>query len=159
MNQDFDGGRCAVLLVLAVGSTLLAQPRWRIRIRDKQEVSMVRGDFSNGCLIKFIAFQKDMTIREGLRLLAALCKKNIVPSGAVEGPLTISRLYNVTFESARAVQRQHVRQDGDRAGMHKELKKIKGDPSRMVHKVITLYHHGGGRKLQRSERFDRRRSR
>ena len=37
-------------------------------------------------LIKFIAFQKDMTIKDSLRLLAALCKKNIVPSGRRRRP-------------------------------------------------------------------------
>jgi type IV pilus assembly protein PilQ len=96
-------------------------------------------------MIKFIAFQKDMNIRESLRLLAALCKKNIVPSAGVEGPLTVSRLYNVTFEKAlEAVLGNGFKyeQDGDfiRVYTLDEYHKIKQDPARMIYKVITLYY-------------------
>jgi type II secretory pathway component GspD/PulD (secretin) len=98
-----------------------------------------------GCMIKFIAFQKDSSIRDGLRLLAALCKKNIVPSSAVDGPLTISRLYNVTFEQALDAVLGHgfkYEQDGDFVRVYSadEYRKIKEDPERMVYKVITLYY-------------------
>lgn len=147
------GPLCAVLLVLAVGSTLLAQktdalapnpdPGTSKEVVDANGAPQV--DFTNGCLIKFIAFRKDMTIREGLRLLAELCKKNIVPSSQVEGPLTISRLYNVTFEQALdAVLGNNYKyeQEGDFVKVYtaEELKKIKEDPERMIHKVITLYY-------------------
>ncbi|MCX5645062.1 MAG: hypothetical protein NTZ17_10325 [Phycisphaerae bacterium] len=96
-------------------------------------------------LIKFIAFQKDMTIKDSLRLLAALCKKNIVPSAGVEGPLAISRLYNVTFEKAlEAVVGNGFKyeQDGDFVRVYtlEEYKKIKENPERMTYKVITLYY-------------------
>jgi type IV pilus assembly protein PilQ len=96
-------------------------------------------------LIKFIAFQKDMNIKDSLRLLAALCKKNIVPSAGVEGPLTISRLYNVTFEKAlEAVLGNGFKyeQDGDFVRVHtlEEYKKMKENPERMTYKVITLYY-------------------
>ncbi|MHC4520401.1 MAG: hypothetical protein ACYTAS_17580, partial [Planctomycetota bacterium] len=99
----------------------------------------------DGIVIKFIAFQKESNIRDGLRLLAALCKKNIIPSAGVDGPLTISRLYNVTFEEAlNAVLGHGFRfdQEGDfvRVYTADEYKKIKEDPERMVHKVITLYY-------------------
>jgi len=143
---------CAVLLVLAVGSTLLAQanalapnpdPGTSNEVVDSNSAPQV--DFTNGCLIKFIAFRKDMTIREGLRLLAELCKKNIVPSAQVEGPLTISRLYNVTFEQALLAilgSNYKFEQDGDfvRVYTAEELKKIREDPDRMTHKVIALYY-------------------
>jgi type IV pilus assembly protein PilQ len=94
-------------------------------------------------LIKFIAFQKDMTIKDSLRLLAALCKKNIVPSAGVEGPLTISRLYNVTFDKAlEAILGSNFKteQDGDFVRVYtlEEYKKIKEDVSRMEYKVIAL---------------------
>jgi type II secretory pathway component GspD/PulD (secretin) len=96
-------------------------------------------------LIKFIAFQKDMNIKDSLRLLAALCKKNIVPSAGVEGPLTISRLYNVTFEKAlEAVVGNGFKyeQDGDFVRVYtlEEYKKIKENPERMTYKVLTLYY-------------------
>ncbi len=153
MNElGFRWGRlCAVLLVLAVGSTLLAQPNALAPNPDpgtNEEVidpNDAQVDLSNGCFIKFIAFRKDGTIRDGLRLLAALCKKNIVPSAGVEGLLTISRLYNVTFEQALAAVLGNgfkYEQDGDfvRVYTADELKKIKEDPTRMVHKVLTLYY-------------------
>ncbi len=153
MNElGFRWGRlCAVLLVLAVGSTLLAQPAALAPNPDpgmNEEVidpNDAQVDLTNGCFIKFIAFRKDGTIREGLRLLAVLCKKNIVPSAGVEGPLTVSRLYNVTFEQALdAVLGNGFKyeQDGDfvRVYTADELKKIKEDPTRMAHKVITLYY-------------------
>jgi type IV pilus assembly protein PilQ len=96
-------------------------------------------------LIKFIAFQKDTNIKDSLRLLAALCKKNIVPSPGVEGQLTVSRLYNVTFEKALdAVLGNKFRyeQDGDfvRVYTAEEYKQKMEDPARMESKVITLYY-------------------
>ncbi|MBN1359919.1 MAG: hypothetical protein JW993_04975 [Sedimentisphaerales bacterium] len=98
-----------------------------------------------GDVIKFIAFNtdKESNIRDGLRLLALYCKKNIVPSAGVDGPLTVSRLYNVTFEEAlKAVLGYGFRYeiDGDfvRVYTAAEYKTIKEDPERMIHKVITL---------------------
>jgi len=96
-------------------------------------------------LIKFIAFQGKSNIKDGLRLLSAYCKKNIVPSAKVEGPLTVSRLYNVTFEQALDAVLGHgfkYEQDGDfvRVYTAEEYKQIKEDPLRMAHKVITLYY-------------------
>ena len=100
---------------------------------------------SDSGLIKFIAFQKDSNIRDGLRLLAVLCKKNIVPSSRVDGLLTVSRLYEVTFEQALAAILGHgfkYKQDGDfvRVYTTEEYNQIREDPERMVHKVITLYY-------------------
>lgn len=143
---------CSVLLVFAVGAPAWAQASAPATNPDPGTTEMAidannppQVDFTNGCLIKFIAFRKDMTIREGLRLLAELCKKNIVPAAQVEGPLTVSRLYNVTFEQAlEAVLGNSFKyvQDGDfvRVYTAEELKKIKEDPERMIHKVITLYY-------------------
>lgn len=100
-----------------------------------------------GDVIKFIAFKtdKESNIRDGLRLLAALCRKNIVPSAAVDGPLTVSRLYNVSFEEAlKAVLGYGFRYDIDgdfvRVYTAAEYKAIQEDPERMIHRVITLYY-------------------
>jgi type IV pilus assembly protein PilQ len=96
-------------------------------------------------MIKFIAFQKDMNIRDSLRLLAALCKKNIVPGAGVEGQLTVSRLYNVTFEKAlEAILGTSFKyeQDGDFVRVYTldDYKKLKENPDRMMYKVVTLYY-------------------
>ncbi len=96
-------------------------------------------------LIKFIAFQGKSNIKDGLRLLSAYCKKNIVPSSKVDGPLTVSRLYNVTFEQALDAVLGHsykYEQDGDFVRVYTvdEYKAIKEDPSRMTMRVIRLHY-------------------
>jgi len=146
---------CAVLLVIVAGSVCWGQagaaapataaapaaaPAAQVTEPNEPQV-----DFSNGVLIKFIAFQKDTSIREGLRLLAVYCKKNIVPYSQVDGALTVSRLYNVTFEQALDAilgSKFKYEQDGDFVKVYttEELKKIREDPERMVYKVITLYY-------------------
>ena len=142
---------CAVLLAFAAACALAAEPEtvtpevMAAPDNESFDPNEAQVDFSNGCLIKFIAFQKDSSIRDGLRLLAALCKKNIVPSSQVEGALTISRLYNVTFEQALEAILGHgykYEQEGDFVKVYTadELKKIREDPERMVYKVITLYY-------------------
>jgi len=98
-----------------------------------------------GNLIKFIAFQKDSDVRDGLRLLAKLCKVNIVPSASVNGPLSCPELRDVTFEQALAAMlgdKFVSEQDGNLIHIRtkEEDKKIKEDPARMVHKIITLYY-------------------
>ncbi len=98
-----------------------------------------------GTKITFIAFQKDSNIRDGLRLLAALCKKNIVPTAGVDGPLTVSRLYDVTFEEAMDAILGFgfkYEQVGDfvRVYTAEQYKKMREDPERMVFRVITLYY-------------------
>jgi type IV pilus assembly protein PilQ len=74
-----------------------------------------------------------------------LCKKNIVPSSRVDGPLTISRLYNVTFEEAlKSILGYGFRyeQEGDfiRVYTTEEFKQIKEDTERMICKAIPLYY-------------------
>lgn len=98
-----------------------------------------------GSKITFIAFKKDSNIRDGLRLLAALCKKNIVPMSGVDGPLTVSRLYDVTFEEALdAILGFGFRYEQDGAFIRvytsEQYKKMKEDPERMVSKVFPLYY-------------------
>jgi type IV pilus assembly protein PilQ len=140
-----------VLLGLAAGLTVAAEAPAPAVDPDAAmgsetiDPNQAQVDFSNGCLIKFIAFQKDSNIRDGLRLLAVLCKKNIVPSSRVDGPLTVSRLYNVTFEQAlKSILGYGFRyeQEGDFIKVYtaEEYKQIKEDPERRVHKVITLYY-------------------
>jgi len=54
----------------------------------------------NGSKAELIVFEKNCTVTEALRILAALYQKNIVPCGKVEGVLGFTRLMNVTFEEA-----------------------------------------------------------
>jgi type IV pilus assembly protein PilQ len=96
-------------------------------------------------IMSFVRFGKDTTIRQGLSLLAAVCKKNIVPASGVDGPVTVSRLYNVTFEKAlEAVLGNNFKYeiDGDfvRVYTADEYKKKMEDPTRMAYKIVTLYY-------------------
>jgi hypothetical protein len=49
---------------------------------------------------RLIAFEKNSTIKDALRILAALYERNIVPSGKVDGILGFTRLRDVTFDEA-----------------------------------------------------------
>ncbi len=96
-------------------------------------------------VLSFVRFGKDTTIRQGLSLLAAVCKKNIVPASTVDGPVAVSRLYNVTFEKAlQAVLGNNYRYEIEgefvRIYTAEDYKKKMDDPSRMAYKVITLHY-------------------
>ena len=95
--------------------------------------------------IQSITFKKDAGIRDALRFLAAKYQKNIVPSSKVDGLITVSSLYDVTFEEAMDAILGHgfrYEQEGNfiKVYTEEEYKKIKEDKSRMVHKVFTLYY-------------------
>ena len=53
-----------------------------------------------GQSIQTISFKKDMPITDALRMLAQMYEKNIVPSAGVDGIVTVTNLYDVTFEEA-----------------------------------------------------------
>ncbi len=139
---------CAVMLVACVASPIVAgEPNVvGVAVPNSLVVDPNMGQVDpTGTKITFIAFQKDSNIKDGLRLLAALCKKNIVPASGVDGPLTVSRLYDVTFEEALDAVLGYgfkYEQDGNfvRVYTAEQFKKIKENPDRMVHKVITLYY-------------------
>lgn len=54
----------------------------------------------NGQSIQTIGFRKDMPIKDALRMLAQMYQKNIVPSAKVDGIVTVTHLYDVTFDEA-----------------------------------------------------------
>ena len=96
-------------------------------------------------MIELLNFEKDATIRDGLRPLAALYKLNIVPSSKVDGQLNVTTLYDVTFKQAmEAILGYQFKYERDgnfiRVYTAEEYKKMKEDKSRIVHKVFTLYY-------------------
>jgi type II secretory pathway component GspD/PulD (secretin) len=102
-------------------------------------------DMATGGTIQSITFDKDSKIKDGLRVLSAMYKKNIAPSPKVDGVMGFTRLYNVTFEEAMdAILGGNFKyeQEGQLIKVYttEEYKKIKEDKSRMVHKVFTLYY-------------------
>jgi len=95
--------------------------------------------------LQSIAFNKDVNTTDALRYLAATYHKNIVPSPSVGGVITVSKLYDVTFEEALdAVLGYRFKYDVEgelvRVYTADEYKRIKTDPARMVYKVFTLYY-------------------
>ncbi|MHC4572812.1 MAG: type II secretion system protein GspD [Planctomycetota bacterium] len=100
---------------------------------------------SAGGEIQTINFVKDMSIRDALRLLGARYKRNIVPSSNVEGALSFTSLFDVTFEEAMdAILGANFRYEREgqliKVYTREEYKKIKADTDRMVHKLFTLYY-------------------
>lgn len=98
-----------------------------------------------GGTFQTIGFAKDTRIRDALRVLAQRFQKNIVPSPNVDGVLSFTSLYNVTFEEAMdAILGPNFRyeQEGQLMKVYtkEEYKRIKEDPDRMTHKVFTLYY-------------------
>ncbi len=95
--------------------------------------------------IPSISFKKDMRIQDALQFLAARYQKNIVPSAKVDGMVTVTNLYNVTFEQALSAilgSNFKYEQEGDfiRVYTADEFKKLKEDTDRMTYKVFTLYY-------------------
>jgi type II secretory pathway component GspD/PulD (secretin) len=98
-----------------------------------------------GPAIQSLSFKKDMSIRDALRFLAAKYQKNIVPSSGVDGVVTVTSLYDVTFEQAlQAILGYGFKYDEDgnfiRIYTAEEYKKVKEDPDRMEQAVFTLYY-------------------
>ena len=95
--------------------------------------------------IQSITFKKDTQIRDALQFLAAKYKKNIIPSSKVDGLITVTTLYNVTFKEALdAILGYGFKYERDanfiRIYTAEEYKKIKEDKSRMKYEVFTLYY-------------------
>jgi type II secretory pathway component GspD/PulD (secretin) len=100
---------------------------------------------STDAKIQSISFKKDMRIQDALQFLAARYQKNIVPSSKVDGLVTVTNLYDVTFEQALNAILGHsfkYDQEGDfiRIYTADEFKKLKEDADRMTYKVFTLYY-------------------
>jgi type IV pilus assembly protein PilQ len=95
--------------------------------------------------IPSISFKKDMRIQDALQFLAARYQKNIVPSSKVDGLVTVTNLYDVTFGQALNAILGHsfkYEQEGDFIKIYTadEFKKLKEDKARMITRVFTLYY-------------------
>ncbi len=111
------------------------------------ETSDSQAGVSAGGKLNYIGFDKEKckSIRDALRVLGAMYKKNIVPSSNVDGPLAVTSLYDVTFEQAlESVLGYGYKYDIEgnfiKVYTAEEYKKIKEDPDRMIYKVFTLYY-------------------
>ena len=87
-------------------------------------------------------FKKDMTIKDALRTLALRFQKNIVPTAAVDGQITVTDLYGVTFEEALqaviSTNKYEVQGNFIMVYTAEEFEQIKADKRRMEYQVFTL---------------------
>ncbi|MDH4202510.1 MAG: hypothetical protein OEV87_06415 [Phycisphaerae bacterium] len=92
-----------------------------------------------GQSIQTIAFKKDMPIKDALRMLAQMYQKNIVPSAAVDGIVTVTNLYDVTFEEAmQAILGTHKYEIKGNFIKVYTNEEFMADKSRFEHAMITL---------------------
>ena len=95
--------------------------------------------------IQSLTFSKGMSIRDALRFLSAQYHRNIVPSVKVDGPITVTNLYDVSFDEALVAICGRDYNYNEESGFIKvytsdEWKKIQSDKSRMEYRVFTLYY-------------------
>ncbi|MEN6428857.1 MAG: hypothetical protein ABFE13_26210 [Phycisphaerales bacterium] len=141
---------CAILLVAgATGLVTAAEPNAASvdpsAVANNEAVdNVVKVDPTSG-RIEEIRFNKNSNIKQALSLLGQYSKRNIVPSAGVDGQVTVTALYDVTFEEALAAILGYgfkYKQEGSfiRVYTADQYKKMQEDPERMVHRVITLYY-------------------
>jgi type IV pilus assembly protein PilQ len=131
--------------VIVVGFVLALTPTTHAQEATTPVVEVVAEEGVVDGRAEFIAFEKDSDVKEGLRILAALYDKNIVPSPKVDGMLGFTKLRDVTFEEAMdaVLGTNFVYEDEDniiKVYTQEEFSKIKTDVNRMVYKVFTLYY-------------------
>ncbi|MHC4291418.1 MAG: type II secretion system protein GspD [Planctomycetota bacterium] len=94
-----------------------------------------------GQSIQTIAFKKDMPIKDALRMLAQMYQKNIVPSASVDGIVTVTNLYDVTFEEAmQAILGTHKYEVKGNFIKVYTNDEFMADESRFEHAMITLHY-------------------
>lgn len=138
-----------VMVAIAVGSVgqdpIKADPNQDNTAVSSELGSKMMEDISTGTKIQSISFKKDWGIRDALQFLAARYQKNIVPSSKVDGLITITSLYDVTFDEALDAILGHDFKYEQQDNFIKiytveEYRKLKEDPDRMIYKVFTMYY-------------------
>jgi len=86
--------------------------------------------------IQSLTFKKDIGIRDALHFLAAKYQKNIVPAPQVDGVITVTSLYDVTFEEAMDAILGGGFEFEEKANLIEVFPK--GDVSRMKYEVFAL---------------------
>lgn len=91
--------------------------------------------------VQTISFRKDMPIRDALQMLAQMYHKNIVPSARVDGTVTVTNLYDVTFEEAlQAILGTHKYEIKGNFVKIYTNEEFQADKTRFEYAVIPLYY-------------------
>jgi type IV pilus assembly protein PilQ len=98
-----------------------------------------------GQAIQTLSFKKDMTIIDALRFLALKYQKNIVPTPRVNGVVTVTNLYDVSFEEAMTAligPNHRFETQGNFIMVYttEEFDQLKADKRRREYKHFTLYY-------------------
>ncbi len=101
-------------------------------------------DAMDGAAIQSISFVKDMTIKDALRFLSLKYQKNIVPTPKIDGMITVTNLYDVTFEEALqaliGANKFEVQGNFIMVYTAEEYEQIMNDKRRMEYRVFELYY-------------------
>ncbi len=100
---------------------------------------------SAGQAIQTLSFKKDMTIIDALRFLALKYQKNIVPTPRVTGVVTVTNLYDVSFDEAMQAligPNHRFETQGNFIMVYttEEYEQLKADKRRREYKHFTLYY-------------------
>lgn len=94
--------------------------------------------------IQTLTLKKGMSIADALRFLALKYKKNIVPTATVSGNITITDLYDVTFEEALqaliGTNKFDIQGNFIMVYTAEEYEQIKSNKRRMEYRIFTLYY-------------------
>ena len=95
--------------------------------------------------IQSITFKKDQAINDALRFLTLKYQRNIVPSPNIMGNITVTSLYNVTFEEALQIvigpmNKYDIKENFVMVYTSEEYEQIKADTRRMEYKSIPLFY-------------------
>ena len=144
---------CIVLVVTAAIAVadVAQEPAEAYALGNTGAAGIETSDSQAGVLaggkLSFIGFDREKckSIRDALRVLGARFKMNIVPSSNVDGPLTVTSLYDVTFKQALDSilgygYKYDIEGNFIKIYTAEEYKKIKEDPDRMICKVFTVYY-------------------
>jgi type IV pilus assembly protein PilQ len=148
-------GICVVMVlgltVLPLGNiqnanaeSLTAEPQTpepEVMMQDSSSAAAEVRQALTGQSIQTINFKKDMPIKDALRMLAQMYQKNIVPTAAVDGIVTVTNLYDVTFEEAlQAIlgpNKYEIKGNFIKVYTNEEYMQ---DKDRFEHAIITLYY-------------------
>jgi len=94
--------------------------------------------------IQTLTFNKGVTVKDALHFLALKYQKNIVPTPKVDGEITVTKLYDVTFKEALSAvlgtNKYEVQGNFIKVYTAEEYDKLKNDRKRMESKIFTLYY-------------------
>lgn len=131
------------LIVVALMAAIAVGDVDETALKSRNENINTKADVGNSTInispdgtIQSISFKKDAEIRDILRFLGAKYNKNIVPSPGVEGPTTVTSLYDVTFEQVMDAilgEKFEWEEKGNIIEVY-----TKEDEGRMRYKVFTL---------------------